>query len=125
MQDGNVSAGVVEVSKIRAIRKAAGLTQVQLSQIAGVSRFRLCMAESASLALRPDELEAINRALAPEMERAARIASEFRNAMMQHQESSPAPEPQPSPRQTRPATLGTRKLVGETPEAQEDPPQEP
>jgi len=68
------------VSKLRAIRKAAGLTQVQLSQRANVSRFRLCMAESDSLELLPDEIEAINQALKPGMERAVRIASEFQRA---------------------------------------------
>jgi DNA-binding XRE family transcriptional regulator len=42
------------------MRKAAGLTQVQLSQKAKVSRFRLSMAESDFLELRVDEIEAIN-----------------------------------------------------------------
>jgi DNA-binding XRE family transcriptional regulator len=82
MQDGNVSAGAVEVSKLRATRKAAGLTQVQLSQRAKVSRFRLCMAEADCLELRPDELNAINQALKPELERAARIASEFQGSVV-------------------------------------------
>ena len=65
------------MSKLRAIRKAAGLTQVQLSQRANVSRFRLCMAEGDCLELRPDELDAINLALKPEIEKTARIAAEF------------------------------------------------
>jgi DNA-binding XRE family transcriptional regulator len=82
MQDGNVSAGAGQVSKLRTMRKAAGLTQVQLSQKAKVSRFRLCMAESDFLELRPDEIDAINQALKPEMERAARIASEFQGAIV-------------------------------------------
>jgi DNA-binding XRE family transcriptional regulator len=68
------------VNKLRANRKAAGLTQVQLSQKANVSRFRLCMAESDCLELRPDEISAINQALRPEMARAARIAGEFRRS---------------------------------------------
>ena len=34
------------------------------------------------LELRPDEIEAINQALKPEMERAARIASEFQRAIV-------------------------------------------
>jgi DNA-binding XRE family transcriptional regulator len=67
------------VSKLRVIRKAAGLTQVQLSQRANVSRFRLCMAEADCLELRSDELHAINRALKPELERAARLAAEFQD----------------------------------------------
>jgi hypothetical protein len=62
------------------MRKAAGLTQVQLSQKANVSRFRLCMAEADCLKLRPDELDALNQALMPEMERAARLAAEFQDA---------------------------------------------
>lgn len=66
------------MSKLRVIRKAAGLTQVQLSQRANVSRFRLCMAEADCLELRPDELDAINQVLKPEMERAAHIAAEFK-----------------------------------------------
>jgi hypothetical protein len=70
------------VSKLRANRKAAGLTQIQLSQRASVSRFRLCMAEADCLELRPDELDAINQALRPEMEKAARIASEFQGAIV-------------------------------------------
>jgi len=65
------------MSDLRAVRKAAGLTQVQLSKRAKVSRFRLCMAEADCLELRPDELEAINRTLKPGMEKAARIAAEF------------------------------------------------
>lgn len=99
------------MSKLRAIRKAAGFTQVQLSQKAGVSRFRLCMAESESLELRPDEIEAINRALEPEMERAARIASEFRSAMVQNEESSPAPMTQATSAPNQPSE--TANLVGE------------
>jgi len=74
------------VSNLKAVRKAAGLTQVQLSQRANVSRFRLCMAEADSLQLRPDEVDAINQALLPEMERAARIASEFQAKNVQREQ---------------------------------------
>jgi transcriptional regulator with XRE-family HTH domain len=77
MNDGNISAGAVGVNKLREIRKAAGLTQVQLCQQSNVSRFRLCMAEANCLELRPNELDAINQALKPELERAARLAAEF------------------------------------------------
>ena len=75
------------MSKLRATRKAAGLTQVQLSQRAKVSRFRLCMAEADCLELRTDELNAINQVLKPELERAARIASEFQGAIVAQQHS--------------------------------------
>jgi len=76
------------VTKLKALRKTAGLTQVQLSQRANVSRFRLCMAETDSLELRSDEIEAINQALMPEMARAARIASEFQGAKRTQQRST-------------------------------------
>jgi predicted transcriptional regulator len=65
------------MSNLRAIRRAAGLTQVQLAQRANVSRFRLCMAESGSLELRSDEIDAITEAVRPELAKTARIASEF------------------------------------------------
>lgn len=68
------------MNNLREVRKASGLTQIQLAQRAKVSRFRLCMAESGSLELRPDEVEAINKAVRPELEKTARIASEFERA---------------------------------------------
>lgn len=40
------------------------------------------MAEADCLELRPDELNAINQALKPEMENAARIAAEFQGAIV-------------------------------------------
>ncbi len=67
------------MSTLKAIRRAAGLTQIQLSQKANVSRFRLALAETGSLELRPEELTAINKAVAPEMEKTARVAMEFKN----------------------------------------------
>ena len=69
--------GVAKMSDLRTIRRASGLTQVQLAQKAGVSRFRICMAESGSLELRPDEIDAITQAVRPELAKTARIASEF------------------------------------------------
>lgn len=65
------------MDNLRAIRKAAGLTQMQLIQKAGLSRFRFCMAEAGHLELRPDELDAIRIAVRPEMERIARTISGF------------------------------------------------
>jgi hypothetical protein len=53
---------------------------MQLAQKANVSRFRICMAECGSLELRPEEVEAITKAVKPEMEKTARIASEFDRA---------------------------------------------
>jgi transcriptional regulator with XRE-family HTH domain len=65
------------VGNLRAIRKAAGLSQIQLAQRAKISRFRLSLAEMGSLELREDELRAICDAVAPEIERTARLASKF------------------------------------------------
>jgi len=75
------------VGKLRAIRKTAGLTQIQLSQRANISRFRLCMAEADCLELRPYELAAIKQALKPEMEKAARIAAEFQHMDAVHEQT--------------------------------------
>jgi DNA-binding XRE family transcriptional regulator len=65
------------MGNIKELRKAAGLTQVKLARQSGVSRFRICMAETESLPLRPEEVEAINRAVAPELEKTLRVASTF------------------------------------------------
>ncbi len=62
---------------LKEVRKAAGLTQIQLAQKAAVSRFRLCLAETGSLELRPDEMAAIADAVRQAMERTIRIAHEF------------------------------------------------
>jgi predicted transcriptional regulator len=72
--------GVANMSDLRTIRRASGLTQMQLAQKANVSRFRICMAECGSLQLRSEEIEAINKAVKPEIEKTARIASEFERA---------------------------------------------
>ena len=66
------------MDNLKVIRKAAGLSQIGLARRAGVSRFRLYLAEAGTLELRPDEMVAINRAIAPELERVERIASEVR-----------------------------------------------
>lgn len=69
------------MSDLKTIRKAAGLTQIQLAARANVSRFRLCLAETGNIELRPEELIAINEAVKPEMERTARLASDFAEAL--------------------------------------------
>jgi transcriptional regulator with XRE-family HTH domain len=65
------------VSNLKAIRKAAGLSQIELAKRASVSRFRIYLAEAGSIVLRPEELAAISEAVRPEMAKAARLASEF------------------------------------------------
>lgn len=71
------STGLEAMKNLKAIRRAAGMTQMQLIQKAGLSRFRFCMAEAGHLELRPDEIDAIRIALRPEMEKAVRIAAGF------------------------------------------------
>lgn len=66
---------------LKTIRKAAGLTQIQLAARANVSRFRLCLAETGNIELRPEEIAAITEAVKPELERTTRLASEFTGAM--------------------------------------------
>jgi transcriptional regulator with XRE-family HTH domain len=65
------------MSNLKALRKAAGFTQFQLAKRSGVSRFRIGMAESESMELRPEEWEAISKVIRPGIERAARLATEF------------------------------------------------
>jgi predicted transcriptional regulator len=64
---------------VRTIRRASGLSQIQLSHKAGVSRFRLSLAETGSISLEPTELAAIMKAIRPEMERVSHITSEFQS----------------------------------------------
>ena len=65
------------MTNLKALRKAAGLTQFQLARKSGVSRFRIGMAESEGLELRPGEIEAINGVIKSGIEKAMRLASEF------------------------------------------------
>jgi DNA-binding XRE family transcriptional regulator len=57
------------VTNLREVRRMAGFTQMKLAQQSRVSRFRICTAEQGYLTLRPDEVEAIKQALAPEVSR--------------------------------------------------------
>lgn len=61
------------MSDLKAIRKAAGLSQIQLAMRAHVSRFRLSLAEAGSIDLRPEELNAISKAVRPELARTAAV----------------------------------------------------
>ena len=65
------------LDNLREIRKVSGLSQIELAHRAGISRFRLCLAEAGSIELRADERAAIAAAVRPEMQRTARIAHEF------------------------------------------------
>jgi predicted transcriptional regulator len=52
----------------RSIRKTAGISQIELAQKSGVSRFRISCAESGHLRLTADEERAIERAVAAVLE---------------------------------------------------------
>ena len=58
---------------VRELRKASNLSQIQLSQKSGVSRFRIQLAESGTLRLREDESQAILEAVRPGLSRAAHL----------------------------------------------------
>lgn len=66
-----------ELLDLRTSRKLARLTVIELSRRSGVSRWRLSMCETEGLKLRPDEIEALRRVLAPELVKAARFALDF------------------------------------------------
>jgi predicted transcriptional regulator len=56
---------------LRRRRELAGLSQISLAQKAKVSRMRLQLAEAGQVALRPKEIQAINRTLRGAMEQRA------------------------------------------------------
>jgi transcriptional regulator with XRE-family HTH domain len=58
---------------IRELRRASNLSQIELSNKSGVSRFRIQLAESGTLELRPTELLAIREAVRPALARAAEL----------------------------------------------------
>jgi transcriptional regulator with XRE-family HTH domain len=58
---------------IRELRRASNLSQIELSRKSGVSRFRIQLAESGTLKLRPTELLAIREAVRPALARAAEL----------------------------------------------------
>ena len=65
------------MSNLKLIRKAAGMSQIQLAQRAKISRFRLSLAESGAIELPQDEISAIRNAMTPEIQKTLRLASEF------------------------------------------------
>lgn len=58
---------------IKKQRKMAGrLSQIELAERSGVSRFRISLAETGHIRLRTEERAAIDRALASEVQRLAK-----------------------------------------------------
>lgn len=58
---------------IKELRRASNLSQIQLSQGSGVSRFRIQLAEAGTLQLRQDELRAIEATVRPLLIRTAEL----------------------------------------------------
>jgi predicted transcriptional regulator len=68
------------MTDLKTTRKTAGMTQIQLSRKARVSRYRIALAETGNLKLRFDELKAIASAVQPGLEKAGRLVSDFQSA---------------------------------------------
>jgi predicted transcriptional regulator len=64
------------MKNLKGYRKAAGLTQVRLAKQSGVSLFRIVMAETEGIELRPEEITAIREILRP-LARAINTVLEF------------------------------------------------
>jgi transcriptional regulator with XRE-family HTH domain len=72
---------------IRELRRASNLSQIQLAEKSGVSRFRIQLAESGTLQLREAELQAIRDAVRQGLAKAARLlCSEFDSESLNEQE---------------------------------------
>ena len=67
----------MQVTELRAMRKAAGIPRIVLAGLAGVSAFRLYRAEAGRCELTPEERAAIDRVLGPELAKAVRVAEDF------------------------------------------------
>jgi DNA-binding XRE family transcriptional regulator len=65
------------MKNLKGFRKAAGLTQVRSAKQSGVSLFRIVMAETEGIELRPEEIAAIRRILGPELAKSISLAIEF------------------------------------------------
>src|SRR5207245_2225884 len=64
--------------ELKAIRRAVGMSQIQLARETKVSRFRIYLFEAGTIELRLDEIEAITKAVQPGIKRAQQIVSDFR-----------------------------------------------
>jgi DNA-binding XRE family transcriptional regulator len=65
------------MKNLKGYRKAAGLTQVRLAKQSGVSLFRIVMAETEGIELRPEEIVAIRKILGAELAKRISLALEF------------------------------------------------
>ena len=69
------------MSDLKSVRKRTGMTQIQLAARANISRFRISLAETGNIELRPDEIAAINDVVRQELENNARVVSELTGAV--------------------------------------------
>lgn len=60
---------------LKELRRRCNLTQIELAAQSGVSRSRIQLAEAGTLALRPEELGAIRKALRSGLERTAELVA--------------------------------------------------
>jgi DNA-binding XRE family transcriptional regulator len=60
-------------NNLKELRRRCDLTQVELAHQTGVPRSRIQLAEAGTLELRPEELEAIRKALRAGLERTAEL----------------------------------------------------
>ena len=58
---------------LKELRRRCDLTQIELAHQSGVPRSRIQLAEAGTLELRPEELEAIRKALGSGLERTAEL----------------------------------------------------
>ena len=65
------------MKNLKGLRKASGLTQLRLSMRSGVSLSRIVKSELEGIELRPEEIAAIRRILAPELAKNIGLALEF------------------------------------------------
>ncbi len=61
---------------LKSIRKASGLSQIELARRAKVSRFRISLAESGTIQLLPEEIAAVGEVILPELKKTKRFVTE-------------------------------------------------
>jgi len=78
------------LQQLRRLRKATGLTQIRLAARAGVSHYRVSLAESGQISLRPQEIAALYAVLGSELAAVRRDIETFENQQREALEVAPA-----------------------------------
>ena len=81
------------MKQLRRLRKATGLTQIRLAAKAGVSQYRISLAETDQLELRPEETAALCAVLGSELADVSREIREFKNRQRSVEARKAALEP--------------------------------